>query len=92
MSASSTSTFLLRNAGELRISVSSSDDGAFSSAAASSAAASAWSGDDDCHEVATELVVWTDGGARNASRDAIEERRNSCRIMVMVKDGEDRCT
>ena len=49
----------------------------------------AWSGVDgwrrsqDCYE-STGLATWREGGTRNALMDVIEERRNSCRIMVRV--------
>ena len=111
MSDWSTSTFLFRKLGELKMSDSSSEgsrdafasEGGFSlsdeditvsSASVPSLDASASASahkivDCTCHDDALEVRVdaWREGGVRKASRDAICERRNSIRSVVMVGRG-----
>lgn len=116
MSDWSTSTFLLRKVGELKMSDASSDgsrDAFFSeeelilsTSSSDEDSLALPSGDDasarkmveygrckgggdefDNEDAMKEVivdVVWRGGGVRNASRDTIDNRRNSFRIMVMV--------
>ena len=97
MSDCNTSTLRFRKAGEFSISDSSSEgsNGSGGSSLAvsgpsSSDVASECRGDtngcDFCQDevdATTGEVAWRDGGVINASKvDAIEDRRNSCRIML----------
>ena len=103
MSDCNTSTLRFRKAGEFSISDSSSEgsNGSGGSSLAvsgpsSSDVASECRGDtngcDFCQDevdATTGEVAWRDGGVINASKvDAIEDRRNSCRIMLYEDERE----